>query len=251
MRRELTNLRKGMKSMFVVVFIAVFGSNIIGATLFGVSLNKLVLVPLEIYLLFQNGRNLRFQVGGRQKKLISWYIVACLGSLSGILFSVIYNTKVTDELIQRAGLQIFSYLFLLLPVALMLWNSRQEYEYAACFRKALIWTARIQTLWGIAQFALMQTIRFDLNSIVLGGVFGGDWTRYSNIANSSVGVVMRVTGINRDAAFLGLLLLIGFILETKPIHKFLYVVCALLALSRVALVIIVFIVLYKKFIKIK
>lgn len=67
MRRELTNLRKGMKSMFVVVFIAVFGSNIIGATLFGVSLNKLVLVPLEIYLLFQNGRNLRFQVGGRQK----------------------------------------------------------------------------------------------------------------------------------------------------------------------------------------
>lgn len=251
MRRELTNLRKGMKSMFVVVFIAVFGSSIIGATLFGVSLNKLVLVPLEIYLLFQNGRNLRFQVGGRQKKLISWYIVACLGSLSGILFSVIYNTKVTDELIQRAGLQIFSYLFLLLPVALMLWNSRQEYEYAACFRKALIWTARIQTLWGIAQFALMQTIRFDLNSIVLGGVFGGDWTRYSNIANSSVGVVMRVTGINRDAAFLGLLLLLGFILETKPIHKFLYVVCALLALSRVALVSIVFIVLYQLFIKLK
>lgn len=237
--------------MFVVVFISVFGSSIVGATLFGVSLNKLVLVPLEIYLFLKNGSKIRFQVGGRQKKLICWYFIACFGSLSGILFSLVYNPEVTDELIQRAGLQIFSYLFLMMPIALVLWNSKHKYEYAACFKKALIWTARIQAFWGIIQFVLMQTIRFDLNTVVLGGLFGGDWTRYSNIANSSVGVVMRVTGINKDAAFLGLLLLIGFILESKPIYKFLYVVCALLALSRAALVSIAFIVLYQLFIKLK
>lgn len=251
MQWELTNYRKGMESMFVVVFIAVFGSSIIGATLFGVSLNKMVLVPLEIYLFLKNGKNLKFQIDRRQKKLICWYIIACFGSLSGILFSVVYNPKITDELVQRAGLQIFSYLFLLVPIALMLWNSKHKHEYASCFKKALISTARIQALWGITQFILMQTIRFDLNGVVLRGLFGGDWTRYSNMANSSVGVIMRVTGINKDAAFLGLLLLIGFILESKPIHKFLYVVCALLALSRVALVSIAFIVLYQLFIKLK
>lgn len=243
--------RKGMKLMFVVVFIAVFGSSIVGATLFGVSLNKVALLPLEIYLLLKNGRKLRFQVDGRQKKLLCWYIIACLGSVSGLLFSIFYNSKVTDELIRRAGLQIFSYLFLLMPIALMLWNSQDKYEYAACFKKALIWTARIQAFWGIIQFVLMQTIRFDLNSIILGGLFGGEWTRYSNIANSSVGVVMRVTGMNKDAAFLGLLLFIGFILESKLIYKFLYIVSALLALSRVTLVSIVFIVLYQMYIKLK
>lgn len=233
--------------MFAVVFIAVFGSSIVGATIFGVSLNKLVLIPLEIYLFMKNGRNLRFRIGGRQKNLICWYMVACVASLSGILFSIVCNPQITDELIKRAVLQMFSYLFLLVPIALMLWNSK--YQYGDCFRKAFVWTARIQTFWGIAQFVLIQTIKFDINKVVLGKVFGGEWTRYSNIAGSSVGIVMRVTGLNRDAAFLGVLLLIGFVLESRLIYKFLYVVCALLALSRVALVSIVFVVIYQLIVK--
>lgn len=237
--------------MFTVVFLAVFGSSIVGATLFGVSLNKMVLLPLEIYLFLKNGRVKTFLIDKRQKDLIFWYIIACLGSLSGIFFSVVYNTNVTDELIRKAVLQIFSYLFMLLPIALMIWNSKHKYKYVTCFKKALIWTARIQAVWGIMQFILMQTIHFDLNGIVLGRLFGGDWTRYSNIADSSVGVVMRVTGINRDAAFLGVLLFIGFILESKLAYKFLYLTCATLALSRVALVSIVFIVIYQLLIKLK
>lgn len=237
--------------MYVVVFIAVFGSSVVGATLFGISLNKMALLPLEIFLILENGKNTKFCIHGRQKYLVWWYVISCGGSLSGIAFSIIHNTQVTDELIRRAGFQVFSYIFLLGPIALMIWNSQYQYKYIFCFKKAFIWTARIQAMWGIMQFLLMQTIRFDLNGIVLEKMFEGTWTQYSNIANSSVGVVMRVTGINHDAAFLGLLLLIGFILESKPLYKTLYVVCALFALSRVALVSIVLVVFYQLVINIK
>ena len=232
--------------MFAVFFIAIFASSIVGASVFGISINKLALVPLELYLIICDGRS-TFRLDNRQKKLSIWYLVACLGSISGILFSLFYNTHVQYELMERAVLQIISYLFILIPIAFLFWNSRKKIEYAVCCKKALILTARIQALWGIAQFILMQTIGFDLNSVILGGIFGGDWTRYSNIANSSIGVVMRVTGINKDAAFLGLMLVIGFILETKPVNKFLYIICASLALSRVAIVSILFVIVYKAF----
>lgn len=233
--------------MFIVTFIAVFFSSIVGASLFGISLNKLALIPLELYLIIQNGSTLTFKVSSRQKTLLKWYIVASMGSLSGIIFSLFYNSQVTDVLISRAILQVFSYLCMFTPIALLVWNSNEKEKYCFCLKKAVIWTTRIQAIWGIAQFVLMQTMGFDLNSVVLGSLFGGDWTSYSNFANSSVGVVMRVTGINHDPAFLGLILVIGFILEKNLIFKSLYVVCALLALSRVALASLGFIILYTIF----
>lgn len=236
--------------MFIVIFIAVFGSSIVGASLFGISLNKLALVPLELYLILYNGANFKFKISNRQKLLLNWYVIASIGSLSGIVFSLLYNLQITNELINRGIFQIFSYLCMFTPIALLLWNSNRMEEYCFCLKKSVIWTARIQAIWGIAQFVLMQTMRFDLNVIVLGGVFGGNWTGYSNFANSSVGVVMRVTGINHDAAFLGLTLVIGFVLDKKLISKFLYVTCSILALSRVAIVSIGFIVLYKVFLEI-
>lgn len=237
--------------MFAVAFIAVFGSSIVGANLFGVSLNKLALIPLEIYLVIRNGRNLKFHINKRQRQLIYWYAISCFASLSGIIFSSIYNVNVVEEVTKRAILQLTSYFVIFIPIALMLWNSKNKYEYAECFKVSLIWTARIQAIWGILQFVLMQTVRYDLNAAILGGIFGGEWTRYSNIANSSIGVVMRVTGINRDAAFLGLLLFIGFIIDSKLIFRFLYIICALLGLSRVALVSCAFIVFYQIYVKLK
>lgn len=237
--------------MFILIFIAVFGTSIIGATIFGVSLNKVALIPLEIYLLFSSGVNLKFKVNNRQKTLLYWYIVMCLGSLSGILFSLTYNERITDVLIKKAIMQIFSYVAIYMPIALLIWNSKKREIYLKYFKKAFILVARIQAIWGVLQFGIYHLFGININQNILGVLFGGNWTALSNLANSSVGVVLRVSGINRDAAFFGALLVIGFILDENSLFKFVYVVCAALALSRVALVAIAFVLFYQFLIKFK
>lgn len=231
--------------MGVYVFIAVFCSSIVGAQVLGISLNKLALLPLEVYLLIHNGRDLQFKVNQTQRKLLLWYIVACVSSFSGILFSQFYNANIIDEMFSRTILDVTSYLLILTPIALLVWNSKKQEKYYHCFKKAFITTCRIQALWGIAQFVLWYTIGFDLNSEVLSAVFGGSWTGYSNLANSSGGVLLRVTGINHDSAFLGLLLVIGILLDKKTIFRLVYLFCAVFSSSRAALGSIGFIIIFQ------
>ena len=237
--------------MEVCVFIAVFCSSIVGAQVFGISLNKLALLPLEFYLLVQNGGGFKYRINRRQKNLLIWYVIASVSSISGIIFSLCYNTNITDELLKRALLDLTSYLLMLIPIALLVWNSKKQAAYFDCFKRSLIATCRIQALWGIAQFVLMYTIDFDLNSEVLGTIFGGSWTGYSNLANSTGGVLLRVTGINHDSAFLGLLLIIGIILDSKVLFKLVYLFCAVFSSSRAALVSIAFFMLYRLVIKLR
>lgn len=230
--------------MFIVTFIAIFFSSIIGATIFGISLNKLALIPLELYLFLKFDWNAKFRVNKLQKKLILWYIIASFSSISGMLFSLHYNIRIIDEMISNAMLQIISYLLILLPIAVLLWNSKERSKHIDYFNRAILWTCRFQALWGIAQFVLLNTLHIDLNSLVLGSLFGGDWTAYSNLKDSAGGITLRVTGINHDAAFLGMLLVIGFILDRAVVFRFVYILCASLALSRSAIVGIATVVVY-------
>lgn len=47
------NIKKYFKNGDFVIFIAVFFSSIVGAQILGVSLNKIALIPLELFLLFK------------------------------------------------------------------------------------------------------------------------------------------------------------------------------------------------------
>jgi hypothetical protein len=237
--------------MKVCVFIAVFCSSIVGAQVFGVSLNKLALIPLEIYLLVQNTGGFRCRIDRRQKNLLIWYVIASVSSISGIIFSLCYNTNIIYELLERALLDITSYLLMFIPIALLIWNSKKQAAYFDCFKSSLIATCRIQALWGIAQFVLMYTIDFDLNSKILGTLFGGSWTGYSNLVNSTGGSLLRVTGINHDSAFLGLLLIIGIIVDSNVWFKLVYLFCAIFSSSRATLVSIAFFMLYLLVIKLR
>lgn len=75
---------------------------------------------------------------------------------------------------------------------------------------------------------------------MLGG--GGEWTRFSNLLGR--GILLRITGLNSDAAFLALMLTVGFVLEKNNIWRAIFFVTNLLAFSRAGIIAMLAIVVY-------
>jgi hypothetical protein len=235
--------------MSITIFIAVFFSSIVGAQLFGISINKIALLPLEVMLILKNTNGLKFAVSKIQRRLLVWQIFSTFSAFAGIIFVVLYSNQ-SMGVVKVNLLYIISVLFIYCPIALLLWNSKDKDEYCSMFKRYFIYTARIHALWGFAQFILYYTIKFDLNRFVFeeafGGMLGGGskWTALSNLADSGGGILLRVTGLNHDAAFLGMLLIVAFVLESKYIWKYIYIACMIISFSRSAIFTLIAVLVY-------
>jgi len=231
--------------MLAVVFIAVFFSSIVGAQVFGISINKLALLPLELYLLYYSFGKTKYTLNNKnQIVLIIWYLIAFFSSISGMLFMVVVNPRAEEILGSNIQFMV-SIIVIYIPIALMLWNAKKNVFFVNAFKKSFIITGKIHALWGIVQFILYNSIGYDLNYQFLGKIFpGNDWTSYSNLAGSSVGILLRVSGINHDPAFYGLLLIVAFVLDENILWRVIYFSCMILSFSRSALLSLAVVVLF-------
>ena len=229
-----------------LIFIGVFFSSIVGAQLFGVSLNKIAIMPLEIMLisktlLKQGSTNL--YINKNKKRLILWYIINVLSSILGLIFINNYNVKYIDDFERTELLWIIQICIIYLPILLMLPNNNNILK--SDVRESLLLTAKIQALWTLLQFFLYYVYNFDLNEVVFHDILkqaSSNWTAYSYIDGK---ILLRPTGLNHDPAFLGILMIIALIYEKRSLWKLIYLFVIVISLSRSALVTAAALLIYK------
>lgn len=238
--------------MKTCIYFAIFLSSIIGVQIGGISLNKMALIPLEIILLLQP--NLQYQIKNVKRNrmhLVMWYCIAIFASLGGFLFAenVAYIYKADIE--KKELYQVIQSLLIYIPIIVLIPNKIKKRDTKIIIKDAFIITARIQTIWAIIQFFLYYVLSFDLNKWLFVDVLKNaseQWTRFNNIGGV---ILLRPTGLNQDAAFLGILLIVGSIFDTSYIWKILYVLVGILSFSRATLITMLALLAYRLYKKIR
>lgn len=251
---KLTKMNIPSKNVRLCLFIAVLLSSMLGAQIYNISLNKLALIPLEIIFIFKYCIKKKISLTTNQRLLLLLYLEWIVSSLIGIIYSAVINSSV---LFNKNISQIIQIIIIYVPLTIGTWEYSKKYNIKAYFEKYVVIVARIQASWAIMQFLLYYIVHFDLNYFVFSSLFGGilgggqSWTRFSNLSTSTNGIMLRVSGLNRDAAFFGLVLFVGFIFEKQVLWKLIYLFCTAISFSRSTMVTILFIMIFKSLIIIK
>lgn len=231
------------KTLDIIMFFALFGTSIVGAEVFSISLNKIAILPLILFL-FINCR--KFSINRVNKYHLIWYIVCIISIFIGCMRINIdlYHFGYTNSLINYL-ISIFCFYF---PLLLLLPNYYYQDELCDSFNRMLILTCRIQMVWAIAQFILYNTIKFDLNNVVLVQMLGGlgihSWTF---ILWDFGHPVLKITGLNAEGACLGYYLLLGIIFDKNKLLKIAYIITILISMQRSAFIGLFIIIIYYVF----
>ena len=226
---NVINIKKYFKNGDFVIFIAVFFSSIVGAQILGVSLNKIALIPLELFLLFK--MPYRININQTQKLFFLWYIFSVCSCFTGICMSYSYK-------IERYSNSLIAYLmqfFLIYMPCILLINKIPDVDKK--FDKAIVLVAKINAIWGIIQFICWYVLKLDFSDLVfnqiLHGLIGSEWTAWNFEMGSPA---LRIGGLNRDTAFYSIILIFGFCLTNKLFWKIIFFGACLLSLSRAGIV---------------
>ncbi len=232
---NISSLKKEKMNPFV--FFAVFFSSMLGAQIYGISLNKIALLPLEIYLFtqFTKGKYHTY-TSKNQRNIILWYIVIVLSSIIGLT-----RTEQLNGYEEKLFFNIVQYIAIYLPILLMIGVLKNPFEQ---FKKAIIIIAKINSLWAITQFIAWYVFHFDFNNFFfsncLKGLLGTNWTAWNFEAGT---LAMRATGLNNDPAFLAVLMVLGFTFSKSYFWKTIFVFTCICAMSRVGLVTIMLVII--------
>ncbi len=223
------------------VFLAIFFSSMLGAQIFGISLNKIALLPLEIYLFTRiASTHHRSHLTKLKRNLLLWYITLMLSSALALIRQeqlIGYEEKLIFNLIQ--------YIAIYFPIFLMIDVIKNPFNQ---FKKAIIIVSQINSIWAIVQFISWYIFQIDFNdfffSTCMKGLLGTEWTAWNFEAGS---LAMRATGLNRDPAFLAILMVLGFTFTKSNLWKSIFTFSCICAMSRVGMVSITAILLFSLF----
>lgn len=234
--RELKH--ENQKGLFIVIFVALFFSSILGAQLFGVSLNKIALLPLECYLIYvaiTKGKIIEFKIS--MYPILLFYVVQILGSLFGLLnveYAQTYDGY-RDTLINNIIQNILIYFPIVLLIGQM--NNKQQLYYV--FKKCIVYVARIHLCWIIVQFLLWNMFQIDFNAIIfqdlLKGKLGDDFGSTVIFLNDKV--ELRATGLNYEPAAAATVMMLGICFDRRIALKIMYALGTVLGMSRTGIVV--------------
>ena len=230
--------------MFPVVFFSVFFSiSLVGASVFGVSLNKICLIPLFAHIFFTTASTgkIKITINKNNIWLYFFYFISILSALFAMTRSYSIRFEGYNSFLINLLIQV---LLIYLPILILLDNSKLKIQYKEAFEKAIIITARIHAFYGIVQFIEYYYFDFDINKFLLSDLLGGlgysyDWSTY--VWSDNLGQKLKIISLNHEGAFFGLCLLSGLLLDKKLIMKAVYILVALLSLQRTTLIGIFFI----------
>jgi hypothetical protein len=223
------------------VLIAIFFSSMLGAQIFGISLNKIALLPLEIYLFTRIvSIHHKARLTKLKRNLLLWYITLMMSSALALTRQeqlIGYEEKLIFNLIQ--------YVVIYLPILLMADVIKNPFNQ---FKRAIIIVSQINSIWAIIQFIAWYIFQIDFNDFFfttcMKGLLGTGWTAWNFEAGS---LAMRATGLNRDPAFLAVLMVLGFTFTKSNIWKSIFTFSCICAMSRVGMVSIATILLFSLF----
>lgn len=224
--------------LFIVIFIAVFFSSVLGAQFLGVSLNKIALLPLEcylIYLMLTKGRAIKFCTW--MYPIVLFYAVQILGSLFGLLnVDYIqsyegYSSTLINNIIQNV--------FIYLPIVFLIGQINDKQQLLILLKKCIIYVARIHLCWIILQFILWNIFNIDFNELifeeVLRGQLGENFGSTTIFLNGEV--QLRATGLNYEPAAAATVMMMGICFDKSLALKILYTIGTVLGMSRTGVVV--------------
>lgn len=214
---------------FTLIFIAVFFSSIIGLRVGRIAINKLALIPLEIYLVikYSHSKNSYIKINRQQKLILIWLVCAIFSSCVGLLstYSGKYNNFDRNQVLNI--IQIF---FIYIPITISIEKCNSAYS---SFVKSIIITAYIHGVMAIIQFVAWYIFHIDIMDVIFNsffkGFFGTDWTAFNFEGGK---IALRVGGFNRDTAFFSLLLIFAYNYTKNIYSKFFFLICSALSMSR-------------------
>ena len=226
------------KCLSITMFIAVFFSSMLGAQLFGISLNKLALIPLLIFLLF-NFRQLKLYKA--TIPLLIFFVISIFSSIIALTADYANNySTYKKELIMNAIQVLIFYI----PLVILLSKYKDKKMVSFSLKKSILITCKIHVVWGLMQFILYTFLHIDINGMFL-NIFYGKATEIAMTNLGSIGIFIRPTGLTNDPAFFGLVLVLAILFEKKKYSKLFIFLMACIAMSRVAIVVIIFIYLMR------
>lgn len=230
-----------VKFRAIVVFIAVLFSSMLGANLFGVSLNKIALIPLLLVLLYDNYENKKpYKCGSSTFIYLFFFFFASVSSVLALF---------ADYADKYAGYKSSEILFIVqifliyIPLLILLNKTSNKNLYFDYFKRAIVLVARLNILWAVSQFIIYYLTGNDINLNTIAFFYNSGTYTYSSATSflEGVGEILRITGLCFDPAYCGFILLVGYCFDRSVWFKILYFLGTVLAISRTTIFAIMFV----------
>lgn len=219
---------KRWEKYFVIGFIIL--NSISGLQIAGVSINAIFVSVFFLFSCVEYLKHRRNETLKLPKK--SGFLMFTICSFVSCLMSMAYVFRLEHYSI------VESYLFnsiLYFIIFVLFFNCTGDFisEISDCFACGLVYAARIQAIWGVAQMILMYAAGININQIlfvdVLHSTNVNDWVMGFFTGNAWN---MRITGLNYENSMFALVVCLGAALEQKKIWKAILLIVAVLSLSR-------------------
>lgn len=228
--------------LFILIFIACLFSSMLGAQIFGISLNKLCLIPLMIYLNLI-GIYSKIKINRMSKLLILFLLLTIFSSL--IAFFAFYATNYIDYFTSLSNviIQVILIYFPLL-IGVIKFNNKKRLKHY--YRSSILLVGKLNIIVGLLEFFLYMLFKYDLSKIL--AVFYGENYQIGFINLPPLGIFPRISGLCADSAFFGIILTIFVCFNNRSIWNFLAFLVSGLAISRSGMISIIICLILKYFI---
>lgn len=221
----------------ICIFIMVFFSSIVGAQLFGGSLNKISMLPLLLYLLLSSKK---FSLRKSLFPLAGFYIV---GAVAAIISLVAPYADDIEGYVSRSVFYAIQMVILFIPMLILLSGSEKKDAILDYTVESVVLTSRINIIIAFLELASFFIVNTSFTDSLLGFLYGID-NASALIYLPGLGVFLRPAGLNMDPAYLGIILVFGFLFEKNTIWKMLGFAAAACAMSRSSILIIVLLAIF-------
>ena len=224
------------------IFIMIFFSSIVGGQILGVSLNKISMLPLLVYLLATT-KNIKLKESFIP--LACFYALAALSSLVSLLAP--YANSI-DGYVSKSLFYAIQMVLLYIPMLILLSGNNRKTDMVSFTIESVVITSRINIVMVFVEFFSYFAVGTSFTNAIL-KLFYGIENASALIYLPSLGVFLRPTGLNMDPAYLGIILVFGFVFEKKLIWRIMSFVAICCSMSRSSLLImtLVAIVIYVKY----
>ena len=141
----------------IIIALSIIFSSFVGMQFLGISLNKIALLPLIIYLLMHFRKKISLNKG--QKMLILFYVFSIASVISGFLIQ-----EKIQGLQEKLGLYFAQVCLMYIPLTLLSNNLKDP---IGVVKKTLIFMARVNAIWAVVQ---SLSYRRELKNTAPGGI---------------------------------------------------------------------------------
>ncbi len=226
--------------------IAVLFCTFNGTEIFGISLNKICLIPLYIALILKllyNRRSLQIN------KDNTWMYFVLFAALSSLVALTNDPLKYYDDYDKKSIYFFIQCTFIYIPMMFLFCSCCEKNKLKKYLINSIILAARIQFIFSVIQVISWFIFSFDvgewLSDLLYPVVTVSSTENWSCLYPQGNVILCRPTGFNSDPNFYTIVILLGMVLEKKIYIRLMYVVMILLSGTRSGIVVVLLLCLIK------